>query len=202
MRRIVDRTLALIERTGSVDPSLREILAETGLSTQAFYRHFRSKDELLLVLLDDGRRQLVSYLGHRMAAVDDPREKVGAWVRGVLAQGMNEPAASRTRPFVASGGPTRAGLSGRPCGVGRPADRPVGDRHRRCRCGAGRRRCSGRHGGGLRVGLWKASPSPRARNETDQAGGRPSGLVLRQGHRRCGEWLTRRTSSRRRECKT
>jgi AcrR family transcriptional regulator len=102
MRRIVDRTLALIERTGTVDPSLREILAETGLSTQAFYRHFRSKDELLLVLLDDGRRQLVSYLEHRMATVDEPQQKVGEWVRGVLAQGTNETAACRTRPFVAS----------------------------------------------------------------------------------------------------
>ncbi len=102
IRRIVDCTLVLIERTGTVDPSLREILAETGLSTQAFYRHFRSKDELLLVILDDGRRQLVSYLEHRMAAVDEPRQKVGEWVRGVLAQGTNETAASRTRPFVAS----------------------------------------------------------------------------------------------------
>jgi AcrR family transcriptional regulator len=102
MRRIVDRTMALIERTGTVNPPLREILAETGLSTQAFYRHFRSKDEVLLVLLDDGRRQLVSYLEHRMATVDEPRQKIGEWVRGVLAQGTNETAASRTRPFVAS----------------------------------------------------------------------------------------------------
>ncbi len=38
MRRIVDATYELIERTGSLDPSLRDILAHTGLSTQAFYR--------------------------------------------------------------------------------------------------------------------------------------------------------------------
>ena len=53
-QRIVDATYRLIERTGGIDPSLRDVLAEAGLSTQAFYRLFRSKDELMLVLLDDG----------------------------------------------------------------------------------------------------------------------------------------------------
>jgi AcrR family transcriptional regulator len=100
MRRIVDVTLGLIERTGNVIPSLREILAETGLSTQAFYRLFGSKDELLLVLLDDGRRQLVGYLTHRMARAPDPAGKLAAWVGGVLAQASSEAAAARTRPFV------------------------------------------------------------------------------------------------------
>ena len=60
IQRVLEATYDLIERTGDVDPSLREILAETGLSTQAFYRYFQSKDELMLLLLDDGRRQLLA----------------------------------------------------------------------------------------------------------------------------------------------
>jgi AcrR family transcriptional regulator len=100
VQRIVDATYRLIERTGGIDPSLREVLAEAGLSTQAFYRFFRSKDELMLVILDDGRRQLLGYLEHRMARATSPADKVRAWIEGVLAQASNPEAASRTRPFL------------------------------------------------------------------------------------------------------
>jgi AcrR family transcriptional regulator len=102
MQRIVEATYDLIERTGSLDPSLRDILAHTGLSTQAFYRLFRSKDELLLVLLDEGRRRLVDYLAGRMAAAGSPPDRVRAWVEGVLAQASTARAAERTRPFLAN----------------------------------------------------------------------------------------------------
>jgi AcrR family transcriptional regulator len=100
MQRIVEITFGLIERTGTLDPSLRDILRETGLSTQAFYRYFQSKDELLLLLLDDGRRQLLGYLDHRMAGVAGSEAKIRAWIEGVLAQAGRPRAAARTRPFV------------------------------------------------------------------------------------------------------
>lgn len=102
MRRIVETTFSLIQRTGSLDPSMREILAETGLSTQAFYRYFSSKDELMLALLDDGRRRLVETLERRMARSDDPKAQVRAWIEGVVAQAANATAAARTRPWVLS----------------------------------------------------------------------------------------------------
>jgi AcrR family transcriptional regulator len=102
IERVLEATYDLIERTGNVDPSLRDILRATGLSTQAFYRYFQSKDELLLLLLDDGRRKLLGYLEHRMQRVSMPDERVRAWIEGVLAQAANERAASRTRPFVAN----------------------------------------------------------------------------------------------------
>lgn len=99
MRRIVEATYDLVERTGNLDPSMRQILAHTGLSTQGFYRYFRSKDELMLALLDDGRRRLVEYLERRMRRARSAEEKVRAWVEGVLAQAANPHAAARTRPF-------------------------------------------------------------------------------------------------------
>jgi AcrR family transcriptional regulator len=102
MRRIVDSTFSLIERTGSLDPSMRGILAETGLSTQAFYRYFSSKDELMLALLDEGRRRLVETLERRMARASEPPGQVRAWIEGVLAQASNPAAAARTRPWVLS----------------------------------------------------------------------------------------------------
>jgi len=101
--RIVQATYRVIAAQGSVEPTVRDILAEAGLSTQAFYRHFASKDELLLLILDDGRRQLAGYLEHRMekAAAKGPAAEVRAWIEGMVAQAADPDAATRTRPFVA-----------------------------------------------------------------------------------------------------
>jgi AcrR family transcriptional regulator len=100
VQRLVDATYRVIERTGSVDPTVRDILAEAELSTQAFYRQFRSKDELLAVLLDDGRRRLVETLTRRMDGAADPAGRIRAWIEGVMAQAVDATAASRTRPFL------------------------------------------------------------------------------------------------------
>lgn len=99
---IVEATYRLIQRTGSFDPGLRDILRESGLSTQAFYKHFRSKDELMLLLLDDGRRKLVGYLEHRMDKAATPAGRIRAWIEGVLAQASDPQAAARTKPFLAN----------------------------------------------------------------------------------------------------
>lgn len=102
IQRILDATYRVIERTGELDPSLRDILRESKLSTQGFYRYFTSKDELLLLLLDDGRRRLVGYLEHRMARARSREGRIRAWIKGVLAQASRPDAASRTRPFTAN----------------------------------------------------------------------------------------------------
>ena len=102
MARIVDATFELIRRTGTIDPSMREILAETGLSTQAFYRYFNSKDELMLGLLDEGRRRLLGTLERRMQRADSPSAEIRAWIEGVLAQASTATAAARTRPWIAN----------------------------------------------------------------------------------------------------
>lgn len=101
VRQLVDAGFRVIAETGHIDPPIRAILAEAGLSNPAFYRHFRSKDELLLVMLDEGRRQLAEYLDRRVGAVaGDASAAVAEWVRGVLAQAVDSDAARRTRPFV------------------------------------------------------------------------------------------------------
>ncbi len=102
MARIVESTFTVIERTGTLEPSMRVILAEANLSTQAFYRYFASKDELMLALLDEGRRRLLSSLQRRMLRSTVPEDQVRAWVQGVLAQAATVGAASRTRPWVTS----------------------------------------------------------------------------------------------------
>jgi AcrR family transcriptional regulator len=98
--RIMDATYVVISRTETLDPPLRAILREAGLSTPAFYRHFRSKDELLVGLLEQGWDTLRGYLDHQMAKVSDPEAQIAAWVRGMLAQASDREAARRARPFV------------------------------------------------------------------------------------------------------
>ena len=100
MRRIVEATYDYIEQTDNLEPSLRDILRSCGLSTQGFYRFFNSKDELMLVLFDDGRRRLVDYLEQRMNKVQPPEKKVRSWIEGVLTQASSSKAAARTRPFA------------------------------------------------------------------------------------------------------
>jgi AcrR family transcriptional regulator len=97
---VLEATYRVIERTGTVDPRMQDILSEAGLSTQGFYRLFTSKDELMLLLLDDGRRRLADYLRHRMAKESTASGQVSAWIAGTLAQVQNQRAATRTRPFV------------------------------------------------------------------------------------------------------
>ena len=74
-----------------------------GLSNQAFYRHFRGKDELLVALLDDGRQRLLATIERRMARADGATDQVRAWIEAVLAQARDPEAAAATRPFALNG---------------------------------------------------------------------------------------------------
>jgi AcrR family transcriptional regulator len=102
VERIIEATYRVVERQGTVDPRVRDILEEAGLSTEAFYRHFAGKDALLVVLVADGRHRLAGYLEHQMAKAPDPLGAVRSWIEGVLTQAVDPQAAARTRPFVAS----------------------------------------------------------------------------------------------------
>ena len=100
IERLVSAALAVIQRSGRLEPKVSDILAEAGLSNQAFYRHFRSKHELLVAVLDQGIRGLANYLAGRMADVASPGEAVREWIRGMAAQAGHPGGAQATRPFA------------------------------------------------------------------------------------------------------
>jgi AcrR family transcriptional regulator len=77
--------------------TVADVVRAAGLSNQAFYRHFASKDDLTAALVDAGARRLVGYLDHRMSLVDDPLDQVRAWIRGVLSQVTDPAVAEPTR---------------------------------------------------------------------------------------------------------
>ncbi len=77
--------------------TVADIVKSAGLSNQAFYRHFASKDDLIAALVDAGARRLAAYVARRMAAVTEPDEQIRTWINGVLAQAADPAVAAPTR---------------------------------------------------------------------------------------------------------
>jgi AcrR family transcriptional regulator len=100
VQRLIRAGVAVMQRDGSCDPRVSEILQEAGLSNQAFYRHFRSKDELLLAILDDGLGVLLAYLDTCMPRDGAPIDRIRGWIDGVITQALHPRGARATRPFV------------------------------------------------------------------------------------------------------
>ena len=75
----------LIGRNGSRATSVHDILEATGLSTRTFYRHFRSKDELVVEMyrVDSGR--VADLLSAAVDHAPDPLAALEAWVDENLA---------------------------------------------------------------------------------------------------------------------
>ena len=92
---LITATWTVAARTGSFEPSVREILQEAGVSTKAFYRHFRSKDDLLLVALETASCQLADYIESKMAPLDAPVPRIRVWLEGFVRQAIVPSAARR-----------------------------------------------------------------------------------------------------------
>ncbi len=80
----------------AASPRVADIVAAAGLSNDAFYRHFASKEALVAAILEDGSARLASYLDHQMAKVSTPADKVRRFVEGVMSQAADEDIAATT----------------------------------------------------------------------------------------------------------
>jgi AcrR family transcriptional regulator len=97
VRLLLDAGRAVMRECGTTSrPKVADIVRAAGLSNDAFYRHFSSKDALVVAILQDGGERLRSYLEHRMAKAPTPEGRVRAWIEGVLAQAADEDAAATT----------------------------------------------------------------------------------------------------------
>ena len=95
----------------STRPRVSDIVAEAGLSNEAFYRHFPSKDALVSAILEDGAERLASYVAHQMEKAPTPEDQVRRWVEGVLSQAIDDEIAGTTLAVLWNGGNLRQGLT-------------------------------------------------------------------------------------------
>jgi AcrR family transcriptional regulator len=84
-QQIVRAAYELIQRDGSRETSVHDILDAAGLSTRAFYRHFRSRDELVLEMYRVDCDRVNARLAAAVAAAPDPLAALEAWIDQNLA---------------------------------------------------------------------------------------------------------------------
>jgi AcrR family transcriptional regulator len=111
VRRLLEAALEVMRQCGTTSrPRVSDIVASAGLSNDAFYRHFKSKDGLVTAILEDGAQRLGSYLTHQMSKESTPEQQVRRWVAGVLSQADRE-IADTTLAVLWNGGSVGEGLA-------------------------------------------------------------------------------------------
>jgi len=84
-QQIVRAAYELIQRDGSKETSVHDVLHASGLSTRAFYRHFRSKDELVLEMYRVDCDRVNATVASAVAAAADPLAALEVWIDQNLA---------------------------------------------------------------------------------------------------------------------
>ncbi len=81
---LLDAAIAVMVRDGYADMTVADVLAECGLSTRSFYRHFASKDALLTALVRREVGSVTRRLERAVTVAADPAAAVDAWLDGFL----------------------------------------------------------------------------------------------------------------------
>ncbi|MGB2670286.1 MAG: TetR/AcrR family transcriptional regulator [Candidatus Acidiferrum sp.] len=80
----------LFREKGYEGTSVRDLADAVGLQSGSLFFHFRSKEEILLSLLEEGLRRAVAILDRHLAAAVSPREKLSAILHGHLEAILEE----------------------------------------------------------------------------------------------------------------
>jgi AcrR family transcriptional regulator len=102
-RALVEAALTVLRRKGAAGLTVADVLAEAGLSTRAFYRHFASKDALLLALFDADNEAVRGRVDAAMQAAADPHAALVAWVDQLLALAYSPRRSKRTQVLWTEG---------------------------------------------------------------------------------------------------
>jgi AcrR family transcriptional regulator len=95
LRRLFDAALVVMERNGYADAAVADILAEAGLSTRSFYRHFESKDQLLCALYRREAERAAERLTARVSAAATPLAALDSWIEEIMSLGYHRRKAAR-----------------------------------------------------------------------------------------------------------
>jgi AcrR family transcriptional regulator len=101
VQRFLDAGQELMEQAGATRPvRVAEIVRRAGLSNQAFYRHFPSRDAFVAAVVERGAVRLVGYVTHQMEKATGPEDAVRRWITAVLSQAANPRVAGQTRAVM------------------------------------------------------------------------------------------------------
>ena len=86
VNRLMEAAREVIEANGTAaGAKVADIVSLAGLSNDAFYRHFKSKDALVAALIEDGSERVAAAIAQRMAKDPAPEAKVRRWLDGMLS---------------------------------------------------------------------------------------------------------------------
>jgi AcrR family transcriptional regulator len=97
VQQLIAAGLSVLRREGAAEMTIADVLAEAGLSTRAFYRHFTSKSDLLLAIYEHEVELYRPRLARRLDAAGSPRAALEAWIDELLAAGFEPARGARTR---------------------------------------------------------------------------------------------------------
>jgi AcrR family transcriptional regulator len=111
LRLLFDATLRVMERNGYADASVAGILAEAGLSTRSFYRHFLSKDQLLCALYRAEAERVAERIRAKVGAAPDPLAALDSWIEEIISLGFDRGKAARVAVMSSPGALRADGFS-------------------------------------------------------------------------------------------
>jgi AcrR family transcriptional regulator len=100
--KLMDAALKVMKLNGFQGASVQDILDEAGLSTRAFYRQFRSKDDLLLAMFRTASARDVDAVIKRVANAAGPLEGLHVWIDEMAAIAFDQRRLSRMVMFNVS----------------------------------------------------------------------------------------------------
>lgn len=98
--RLLAAAEAVLAEQGYAALRVDDVLEAAGLSTRAFYRHFRGKSELFVALFDREMTRAQQRLQAKLTAAPTPDAKVEAWTVAMLSLAYDGRLARRTRLFL------------------------------------------------------------------------------------------------------
>src|ERR1019366_5412530 len=96
---LIKAALHILRVKGDTGFTVNDVLGEAGLRTRAFYRHFASKDDLVIAAFAEGAKAEAIRLRKRMAHASGPLEGVVAWIDARLELGFDQRVAANLRPL-------------------------------------------------------------------------------------------------------
>lgn len=82
-RRLVDAARVLANERGTAEFTVAEVAVRAGVGLRSFYRHFGSRDELLLALFEEEARHGAELLRSALVGVPEPLERLHRYVVGL-----------------------------------------------------------------------------------------------------------------------